>query len=281
MQTYFKKITEMEHLNKLFDCIRLIDMQFKNLLLENHVQSNSSAIPKFDCSERQDIYKQCLDSNKTFYHIKREKDCLLIYAIIPTSFENKRFIMECIANITDKLDINQCHLLYDNLYKLSITDELTGIYNRRYINTELPISITDCAKNNVPLSVIFTDLDSFKAVNDLYGHEAGDYVLREFASILQENIRENNDWVARYGGDEFLLCMIGVNNSSAKIVAERIRKILENKEFIYHGHSIKITSSTGVHTIDCIRTLTTYDVVLKEVDLRLYDAKKSGRNTVK
>lgn len=271
----------MEHMNKLFDCIRLIDVDCKSLRQEYYIHSCVDYLSKFDYIQRKDIYERCLELDSAIYRIKQEGNNLLIYVVFPTYIEKKKLVMECIVNITEKLDMNQCCMLSDSVYKLTITDDLTDIYNRRYINQALPLAISKCSKNEVPLSLIFTDLDSFKAVNDLYGHEAGDYLLREFAAELQNNIRQNTDWVARYGGDEFLLCLVGVNNLRAQVIAERIRKIVEQKSFTYHEHRIKTTCSLGVYTVNSFQVLPTYDSLLREVDMRLYDAKKAGRNKVK
>ena len=133
----------------------------------------------------------------------------------------------------------------------------------------------------MPLSIIFVDLDYFKRTNDLYGHIAGDHLLREFAFELRRNIRKNTDWVARYGGDEFLLCLIDANYTKAKAVAERIRKTVMHKTFNHNGHEIQMTCSLGVYTInDFIKPLTS-DIILDAIDKKLYKAKNAGRNKVR
>lgn len=281
MQNCSKELCDMEYMNKLFDCIRLIDVEFKSLYQENRIDTCIDYIPEFNYEQRQDIYHQCLTLESTIYSAKKEGHCLLIYAVFPTFIKNKKLIMECIVNITKKVDVNQLCTSYDSLYKLSITDELTGVYNRRYINQTLPLNITNCAKNKMPLSVIFIDIDSFKAVNDLYGHEAGDYLLCEFVEELQNNIKKSTDWVARYGGDEFLLCLVDMDNLNAKEMAERIRKAVEQKSFTYCGHIMEITCSIGVYTVNSFQVIPTFETILKEVDINLYKAKKAGRNKVK
>lgn len=103
----------------------------------------------------------------------------------------------------------------------------------------------------------------------------------EFSIELQQNIRQNIDWVARYGGDEFLLCLVGANNDRAHVIAEHIRKVVEQKTFMYHGNIIKTTCSLGVYTVNSFQVLPTYDLILKKVDERLYQAKNAGKNKVR
>ncbi len=281
MQNYSNNLINMEYMNKLFDCIRLIDVEFKSIYQEKRIDTCVDFIPEFNFEHRQDIYHQCLAQDSAIYLSKKESHCLLMYVVLPTLVDKKRLVMECIVNMTKRLDINQLYNSNDNLYKLAITDELTGAYNRRYINQKLPLAIEKCFKNRIPLSLIFLDIDSFKIVNDLYGHEAGDYLLCEFVEELQNITKENTDWVARYGGDEFLLCLTGMDNLDAKEIAELIRETVEQKLFVYSGHRIEITCSIGVYTVDSFHAIPKFEKILREVDIKLYEAKKAGRNKVK
>lgn len=284
MQNYLKDLMEMEHMNKLYDCTRLIDVDGKRLYSEHFIQTSSISIPSFVYESRQDLYHRSILSNTAIYQVNQEDELLLLFSVLPICVNDKNFIMECIANVTDRIDINilleQSTSLHNSTYRLTITDELTGLYNRRYINQMLPHSITTCANQEIPLSIIFADLDYFKDINDSYGHVAGDYLLFEFATALQQSINENADWVARYGGDEFLLCLVGANSRKAKLIAERIRNDIEQRSFIYHGAEIKTTCSLGVYTIDDFQTLPSCDFIISEIDKRLYQAKNSGRNNV-
>jgi len=168
----------------------------------------------------------------------------------------------------------------NRLRQESITDKLTGLYNRRYIDERLPVEIGTCMEQKQPLSVIFSDLDYYKQVNDAYGHAAGDHVLREFARVLSLNIRKDRDWIARYGGEEFMIFLSGTGSAKAKEIAERIRTAVMNKSFHFRGELIKLTCSFGVYTVDNFTVLPTVDEILDTVDKRLYQAKQLGRNIV-
>ncbi|MBM6839674.1 GGDEF domain-containing protein, partial [Clostridium saudiense] len=116
----------------------------------------------------------------------------------------ERYVVECIQDVTEAMLINELESIsIDNIYnkikklnKLVITDELTGCYNRRYANERLPIAISESQENGEKLSIVVMDIDNFKNINDKYSHQAGDYVLKETAKIIRDNIRKEYDWVS-------------------------------------------------------------------------------------
>jgi two-component system cell cycle response regulator len=165
---------------------------------------------------------------------------------------------------------------------LSLTDHLTGIYNRAYLNERLPHEVKRSVRYEHPLQVIMCDIDHFKAVNDLHGHQAGDEVLRGFASFLRGSIRQNLDWVARYGGEEFVLVLPETDATGAYAVAERMRQTVAQKRFRIQEKGIRVTASWGIAGLDPHRLEENLssDALLNEADRCLLSAKRSGRNTV-
>ena len=157
-----------------------------------------------------------------------------------------------------------------------IRDSLTGAYNRRYIEENLPFEISSTANANQPLSVVLCDIDLFKDVNDSYGHLAGDQVLKEFVSICKDCIRKEKDWIARYGGDEFIIVLVNANEVTARRVAEKIREFCERTQLKLEGISISFTVSLGIYT--SFSTQISVEELIGRVDKNLYIAKKSGRN---
>jgi len=155
-------------------------------------------------------------------------------------------------------------------------DGPTGVYNKRYINEMLPAELKNCYESDYPLSLILADIDHFKEVNDIYGHQAGDKILKDFAEILKNSVRKDLDWVGRYGGDEFLIVLNNAELETAYSIAEKIRKTVSKKVFVYDDNKIETTSSFGV----CSTKDKKYDTksILEEVDKNLYEAKKNGRN---
>ncbi len=156
---------------------------------------------------------------------------------------------------------------------ISLTDELTGIYNRRAFNDFMHKNISRAKRHLEPLSILMLDIDHFKQVNDLYGHDMGDEVLTIFAHLVQDHLREE-DIFARWGGEEFIILLPQTSSSEALKLAERIRKNISE----YHFSEIdSVTVSIG-HTEFHVDD--SFDILLKRVDEALYQAKNAGRNNV-
>ena len=164
------------------------------------------------------------------------------------------------------------------LLHVSQTDGLTGLRNRRYIEERLLEMFEHSKRLHEPLACVLCDLDKFKSVNDTYGHQAGDAVLRQFARILEGEAREI-DKVGRYGGEEFVVLLPGTPLDSALTFAERVRKAVEEHTFVFEGGTLKRTASFGVsgwpHP-----AITHCESLVKTADDALYVAKETGRNKV-
>jgi len=173
-------------------------------------------------------------------------------------------------------DGSQRHLqsAYQRLESLFRTDELTGLYNRRHIMEQLAYEALRMHRKNTPFSVILFDIDHFKQINDRYGHACGDYVLQGLAMVVQKAIR-NMDITARVGGEEFLILLPDTHLHSAAVVAERIRKEMEQYSFIYGDIQFRVTVSLGVSEA---RMDLLPDELLRLADENMYKAKKRGRN---
>jgi two-component system cell cycle response regulator len=166
----------------------------------------------------------------------------------------------------------------DQSMELAVTDQLTGLHNRRYMRVQLEQFIKRANMGGMPVSVLLCDIDHFKRVNDIHGHSAGDDVLREFGRRLRENIRPM-DLACRYGGEEFVVIMPETPQGLAQAAAERLRQIIADTPFpIGRGDELKVTMSGGVSTI--VAPEDTIDGLLKRADDALYRAKSAGRNAI-
>ena len=161
------------------------------------------------------------------------------------------------------------------LEEISNLDGLTRLYNRRYIESTLSQEFSRAQRYNHDLSIILTDIDHFKNVNDTHGHLAGDEVLREVAIRLNDGLREC-DIIGRYGGEEFLILLPETNIDGAKILAERLRQMVAEKPIICDGKSIPITISLGLSALS--EYSKTYEHLIDEADKALYYSKAAGRN---
>ena len=166
------------------------------------------------------------------------------------------------------------------LEKVSRTDQLTGLYNRRSLNELLPLEFERAKRYHQPLSILMIDLDDFKQINDHYGHGVGDLVLSTLGDILIDNTRKN-DAVIRYGGDEFLVVMPHTNEEQARSVADKILKKAEETEIPLTATAKKACSlSLGLATFPAA-DIETPEALLNQADKNLYAAKKDGKGKIK
>ncbi|KMT21952.1 GGDEF domain-containing protein [Clostridium cylindrosporum] len=172
----------------------------------------------------------------------------------------------------------ESHKRVTELYKKSIYDYLTGVYNKGEFELRYKNIIENVDNLDESISLITIDIDHFKSINDTYGHDSGDFVLREISKVLKKSFRED-DFIARVGGEEFSIILRGLSAEKTKEIAERLRIAVENHWFILPcGKNVSITISIGI----AVYAETTNDInYLKEIsDQKLYIAKQSGRNMV-
>lgn len=161
--------------------------------------------------------------------------------------------------------------------EMAIRDDLTGFYNRNHLMELIEYERNRCARTG---SSVFTlamlDIDHFKNVNDAYGHQTGDQVLKTFAGLIRKTLR-GTDFCGRYGGEEFLIVLTQTNIDGAKIFAERILNLIDNTKLTESGHEIKITASIGLAEYKAQEDI---EKTIHRADIALYEAKNKGRNRV-
>lgn len=165
------------------------------------------------------------------------------------------------------------HMITD----LALTDSLTALYNKRYYKNRLEQEFQQYLRTGASMAIIQLDLDFFKKVNDRYGHQAGDEVLKKVASLILANCRKH-DTAARVGGEEMSIIVCGGAHSEAEILAERIRSTIEKSECFWQGQRISMTASFGI-AFAASETETPWQVY-QNADQALYKAKRQGRNQV-
>ncbi|MFV0644771.1 MAG: diguanylate cyclase [Sphingomonadaceae bacterium] len=184
-------------------------------------------------------------------------------------------ILQCLAHW---LALNiQLYLQVDEMKVLASTDYLTGILNRRAFMAEGQSRVANALLTGIPCTVAILDVDNFKALNDRYGHDAGDLVLKKLAAVICTIIREH-DVFARIGGEEFALIISNCSQEDDDCIFERIRMLIESLEIKYDQYVINVTASIGA----TLSTSTDIDIshLLRRADLALYQAKSSGKNRV-
>ena len=168
--------------------------------------------------------------------------------------------------------------MLQQLYEASVTDALTGAYNREYLDTRMMAELSYARRHHTELSLLLMDLDHFKRVNDTYGHPAGDAALAQVAESLTTDVRIE-DLIARYGGEEFAVLLRGIDIAAARIAAERYRLRIEQLRIAHEDQVIAVTVSIGCASLACCEAHTAEQLMLV-ADRRLYAATRGGRNRV-
>ncbi|WP_144378325.1 PleD family two-component system response regulator [Mesorhizobium amorphae] len=199
-------------------------------------------------------------------YLTRPIDPHELTARLRTQVRRKRYNDQLRASVTQTIE-------------MAVTDGLTGLHNRRYLDSHLQTLFDRAVARRRPLSMMITDLDRFKAINDTYGHDGGDDVLREFAHRLRKNVR-GIDLACRFGGEEFVVVMPDTEGAVAEKVAERIRAEIARMPFAIgrEGKTAEVTISVGVSAL--LKGSDTVEDLIKRADVALYEAKNSGRNRV-
>ena len=197
-------------------------------------------------------------------------------------FEHEDLVKELLStNDTLQSTNRELELTKDELKKLSLSDELTRIPNRRYLMQVMEQEIQRARRDKIPLSVIMIDVDHFKKYNDTYGHAKGDECLRIIAENLQNSLLRSSDFLARYGGEEFVTILPNTTQEQALIVAERMRMSIFNVGLVHSGNSVgRVTVSAGIACCPPNLDTKSCSSLIDSADRSLYKAKKDGRNRV-
>jgi two-component system cell cycle response regulator len=201
------------------------------------------------------------------------------YDYLPKSQLSAESLAKAIRNTLEKHRLRgEIESMTRRLSEMAIRDDLTGLYNKRYFTEALDREIDRALRYGQKLSLCMADIDHFKAVNDSYGHPAGDGVLRQLGALIQNSTRKS-DISCRYGGEEFAIILPDINAVQAAKFAERLRRQIEALPLEPEGRPIRVTISLGIAQYDAESPMD-LDAFVRAADDRLYHAKKKGRNCV-
>ncbi|HMP89213.1 MAG TPA: diguanylate cyclase [Kiritimatiellia bacterium] len=161
--------------------------------------------------------------------------------------------------------------------QLATRDSLTGLYNRRQLEEELERAWLLAKRHKNEMAALMLDLDGFKEINDMWGHHAGDRLLKEFSSTLKSVVRAS-DILGRYGGDEFVILLAHASRAEATVLAERVLDTISNRRFLTEKENVALATSIGIAIFDPLLPMEEFTTLLERADQALYQAKKEGRN---
>ncbi|HAA57584.1 MAG TPA: GGDEF domain-containing protein [Myxococcales bacterium] len=227
--------------------------------------------------------------------IERLDDGTLLLADLNSkngTFVNNHKIKRCSLQPNDKIQVGAREIIklvyqdqeevacWHQLYRHSVSDWLTGAYNRRYFFHYIEKEWGFATRHQIPFSMILFDIDHFKHINDTYGHPVGDRVLCELVSRVQQEIRQE-DILARYGGEEFAILLRNTNQQGTQWQAERIRQLVSSRPFDIGNQRLNITVSVGFvcYTADILPHKSPQELIA-DADIQLYHAKEGGRNRI-
>lgn len=236
-------------------------------------------IHPIDYQRIQDILQRTIDGTESYYHaeyrmIKKDGSVGWFYDEGRLFEEDAKGKPTRFAGTVH--DVTEIVELRDKLKTRAVTDQLTGLYNRRYLFEQLAKFFALYQRHEQQYCLVIMDIDHFKKVNDIYGHVTGDFVLREFAQFIKTRLR-HTDLVARYGGEEFVAVLHEVSLDEAEQLVNDIRKAIDERKLTFENNLLHHTFSAGLVSFNEVESI---DEVVSLADERLYAAKETGRNRV-
>ena len=275
--------------NKMYDIVRIVDPVCKKVLESSDMSLEQTDEVCYEYWKDGRICENCISirayyENKTFIKLEYTENTTMLVTAMPVEGPEPT-VIELLKNATDTMligegDYNEGRMIrkmVKDLNKRVIEDPLTSLNNRRFINERLPADIVKATIEAWPLSMIFVDIDNLKYINDTYGHTVGDGILKEAASVLLQCIRYDTDWTARYAGDEFIICLNNTDNSGAQVVADRIRKSIEEIQLPIDDVFINLSVSIGIYTMK--EEKLTAEELIHAADKNMYESKRARKTT--
>ncbi len=262
---------QKKELNTIYSTIKQEKEKLSNAVLEaNEKERMLKSLVNLQIDKQKEFENAKIKLEHLNSQIEEEKNNLLIKESIIADQKNKILIFGALFIIILILGINgiRQNLLLKNLSQI---DTLSGLYNRRFMNKKIEEEISKYKRYKIPFSVLLIDVDFFKKINDTYGHDKGDFVIKRISNLLKQNIRDS-DICARWGGEEFLILVPNNNLDGALILANNLKELIEKNNFEIKEN---VTISIGVSTFD---ENSSQEKLLKSADIALYKAKENGRN---
>lgn len=240
-----------------------------------HVDACGRELCNDACPLKDTLNSGANNSAEVFLHHKKGQRVPVFVTASPIT-DDMGEIIGAIEIFRDTSVLMFDRVLLEELKRMALLDSLTEIANRRYLEMKLKAALSEFMRHDIKVGVIFADIDHFKEINDHHGHGTGDDMLRMVARTLTGNIRIN-DMAGRWGGEEFVIIFTHIETEGLKILAEKLRMLVENSFILANGARVQVTISMGA---SMARQDDTEASLLKRTDELLYSAKRAGRNRV-
>ena len=273
---------------KLYDLIQIFGPMSEEELLEKKGTCllDEECVKKNSCENCVAI--RSLAENKAFSMYDEHEGKIINMTATPVMEGGKKYVVELFREMSEE-DLQYAGILQkDSLKQIErlnyelMHDPLTGAYNRRYLEEKIVFAVLDAIRKKEKFAIVMADIDFFKKVNDKYGHQAGDSVLRTVAATIQNVLTSNNGVLIRYGGEEFLMCIPEREVGSTYEIIEKLRKEIEQISICFEEQKINVTASFGIVSVEkMIETEESCTNKLIQIaDSNLYQAKCKGRNII-
>lgn len=256
-----------------FSASEILNRNCRDNLL-NHVDGQGKQLCLNGCPLHETLKDGKLRSEQIYLHHKKGHRVCVDIKIRPLMIDDEIVGASEVFSYAESADCNEID--FNEMERLALYDQLTQLPNRRYIDSYLDNQIRDFQTLGIPFGVFMLDLDLFKNVNDTYGHNVGDLVLQMVAGTLRGSMRKN-DFIGRWGGEEFVAILRNVNADELRIIAEKVCKIVEQSGLTHGKDSIRVTISIGATMVAPSDSAYT---IIQRADDALYTSKREGRNCV-
>lgn len=276
---------KLEFFNKMYDAVRLIDPLHKKVMEcrgSDIIDTNEIC---YDYWGDMKICDNCISmrsyqEDRSLVKMEKSRSAVYLVTAIPITTKEYPAVLELFKNVTETMfvgngDYNKSEMLTQYVEEINdaiVKDPLTFLFNRKYVDERLPVDIVEATLTGKPLSLCFLDLDNFKTINDTHGHGVGDHAIRTVGEIIIHNIDSTKSWAARFGGDEFLVCLSDTRAEDAQLVMKKIQRDVSNIPVDSEIDSIKLSLTFGIKTME--DTPITAAELIREADKEMYLAKK-------
>lgn len=276
-------------LKKMYDSARVVDPVAKRVVEYAGISLGAAGDFCYNYWGKGIICENCISlrahlCGRSFMKLEFNTDVIMLVTALPVESKKGPLVLELLKDATDHLLLgtgdytagDSLRTITENLNAQAVLDHLTGVYNRRYLDERLTADLVSASLQGQPVSLLFADIDDLRVINNTYGHAMGDLAILRAAEVLREGLRTPRDWVACYGGDEFVICLYNANAAQALETAKRLHERLGQIRIPLPEGVLRLTASIGVETAPAGKL--TPDELLRMADRNLYRAKAKGKN---